>query len=237
MGLSDRGQTTYQEYDFDEAINRRWEPIEAIGTSQTNYVREAAQRRLAIQQQQEQARWATAMAQSQQANQGNQQRLDSAGRPIPLPAYQSNRQQQGSSNYQPPQRGGSFGSFMNAISSQESGNNYGARNPMSGAAGKYQIMPFNINGSGGWDREALGYNISMNQFMASPEIQEKIAQFKLEQYYNRYGPAGAAIAWYAGPGAAQKYVRTGRASSRGEAGGYPSISGYMQSILRKMGLA
>jgi hypothetical protein len=70
----------------------------------------------------------------------------------------------------------------------------------------------------------------------SPEIQEKIATAKLKQYYDAYGPAGAAVAWYAGPGAAKKYVKSGKAST-GNEGAYPSVSGYMQSILRRMGLA
>lgn len=112
-------------------------------------------------------------------------------------------------------------SFINTIGRKESSNNYGAVNRQSGAMGKYQIMPSNIIGSGrGWDYEALGRDISTSEFMRSPEIQEQIARYKLQQYYNRYGPAGASIAWYAGPGAAQKYVNTGYASSGKQAGGY-----------------
>lgn len=212
MGLDERGRTTTNFYDYDTAIGERWDPIERIGQSQSNYVAEAAQRRLAMQQAQQESDWANANAQSSAVGEGNTAGIKQAG--------------------------GSFGKFMNAISSQESGNNYSARNSLSGAMGKYQIMPSNIMGIGtGWDKEALGYDINIAQFMNSPQIQEKIAQYKLQQYYNKYGPAGAAIAWYAGPGAAQKYVSSGRASSRGEAGGHPSVSAYMQSILRKMGLA
>ena len=132
---------------------------------------------------------------------------------------------------------GDVGSFINSIAKQESGGNYKAVNRHSGAMGKYQVMPGNLGGRhSGWDYEALGYDIDRNQFMASPQIQDKIAQHKLQQYYNKYGPAGAAVAWYAGPGAANKYARSGHASSRSEANGYPSVNAYVAAILRKLGL-
>jgi hypothetical protein len=130
-------------------------------------------------------------------------------------------------------KGNTFDSFLRAISGQESGGNYGARNRDSGAMGKYQIMPGNISGSGGWDYEALGRNITTSQFMASPQLQESIAQYKLQSYYSKYGPAGAAVAWYAGPGAVAGWKRGGGNRSQGN---YPTINSYAQSILRKMGL-
>lgn len=227
MALLDNGKTDYRAYDYDSAIRERYGALQSLGDSATQFSVEAAQRRLAARQAAEQAAWANAQNQANatgQQNSGNIQNMPYTGG-------------KGGAVNMPYKGGKGFSSFMGAISSQESGNNYGARNSMSGAGGKYQIMPFNIEGSGGWDKEILGYNISFAQFMASPEIQEKIAQGKLQQYYDSYGPAGAAIAWYAGPGAAQKYVNTGYSSSRGEAGGHPSVSGYMASILRKMGLA
>ena len=128
---------------------------------------------------------------------------------------------------------GGFDAFLRAISSQESGNNYGARNKDSGAMGKYQIMPANIQGSGGWDKEALGYNISVQQFMQSPQLQEAIAKYKLKSYYDKYGAAGAAVAWYAGPGTAKKYVNNPSGWNKKQ-GNYPSIAAYVNSILAKM---
>jgi len=126
---------------------------------------------------------------------------------------------------------GSFGQFISAISGQESGGNYGARNRSSGAMGKYQIMPGNIRGKGkGWDFEALGRDISEAQFMASPQLQEAIARYKLQQYFNKWGPRGAAIAWYAGPGAVN------RVNLNKSQGAYPTINQYANSILRRMGL-
>lgn len=128
-----------------------------------------------------------------------------------------------------------FDKFVNTIGQKESSGRYGAVNKYSGALGKYQIMPSNINGRNrGWDYEALGRDVSTQQFLSSPEIQEKVARYKLQQYYNKYGPAGASIAWYAGPGAANRYVKTGKASTNTQAWGFPSIASYMQSITGSM---
>lgn len=129
------------------------------------------------------------------------------------------------------QGGQNFVQFLRAISGQESGGNYNARNSSSGAMGKYQIMPGNIMGlHRGWDYEALGRDVSTEQFMRSPQIQEAIAQYKLRSYYQKWGPAGAAIAWYAGPGMVGRKLRR----SRGYTGGYPSIQAYMQQVLGRM---
>jgi len=130
-----------------------------------------------------------------------------------------------------PTPSGTFGKFIAAITGQESGGNYSARNRSSGAMGRYQIMPGNLGGKhSGWDYEALGYDVSPGQFMASPQIQDAIAQYKLRQYYNQYGPWGAAVAWYAGPGAVS------RANKNKSQGAYPTINQYANSILRRMGL-
>lgn len=136
-------------------------------------------------------------------------------------------------NVNVPQATGTFAKFLSAITGQESGGNYKARNRSSGAMGKYQIMPGNLGGKkSGWDYEALGYDINPGQFMGSPQLQEAIAQYKLRQYYNKWGPWGAAVAWYAGPGAVG---RTKSALNRSQ-GAYPSINQYANSILRRMGL-
>lgn len=128
------------------------------------------------------------------------------------------------------QGGSSFEKFVNAITGQESGGNYNARNRSSGAMGRYQIMPGNIQGSNrGWDFEALGRDISPSQFMGSPQLQDAIARYKLQQYFNKWGPRGAAVAWYAGPG------MVGRAGNKSQ-GAYPTINNYANAILRRMGL-
>ena len=90
--------------------------------------------------------------------------------------------------------------FMAAISSTESGGNYNAQNSRTGAYGKFQIMPANWPA---WSKEAgLGNNAPR-----TPENQEKVARFKMLQYYRQFGSWEAvAVAWFAGPGRAQKYV-------------------------------
>ena len=130
--------------------------------------------------------------------------------------------------------GGSFGKFVSAIVGQESGGNYGAVNRDSGALGKYQIMPGNIRGAKtGWDYEALGRDVSTNQFLGSAQIQDAIAQYKLKSYYDKWGPAGAAVAWYAGPGTVSGYLKNPGAYTNPQ-GAYPSIANYVNSVLGRM---
>lgn len=140
---------------------------------------------------------------------------------------------QGDTGFAPTGGKGDFGKFLSAISGRESGGNYAAKNRDSGALGKYQIMPGNIPS---WSREALGHSVSASQFYNSPNLQEKIAQYKLRQYYNQYGPEGAAVAWYAGPGTAKKYMKQGGRGYGAAQGKYSSISAYALGILKKMGL-
>lgn len=117
--------------------------------------------------------------------------------------------------------------LMRAIRSQESSDNYSAVNRDSGAMGGYQIMPFNLDP---WSQEALGRSVSQSEFMSSPQIQDQIARYKLGQYLNKYGAAGAAVAWYGGPGAVSHMD-----DNKPQAGGYPSLRAYWEAILRRMG--
>lgn len=121
--------------------------------------------------------------------------------------------------------------LLAAIRSQESGGNYSAVNKDSGAAGGFQIMPSNfIQRGSGWDMEALGRDISLDEFMNSPQIQMQIASYKLGQYLKKYGsPAAAAVAWYGGPGAVSHMY-----DQKTQPGGYPSLYAYWQSVLSKM---
>jgi len=200
------------------SYRRRSQTINQGGIDATNY---ESRKRMA-----QQAAW----MERQQRNMNNQM-----ARGVNVSTGPGQQQQQGSNqSYKPGPTGNkSFDAFMSAISGQESGGNYNARNRSSGAMGKYQIMPGNIQGSKkGWDYEALGRDVTPGQFMGSPQIQEQIARYKLQQYYNKYGARGAAIAWYAGPGA----LRYSSGSLNRGQGGYPSISSYAQSILKRLGL-
>lgn len=124
---------------------------------------------------------------------------------------------------------GDLGRLMRAIRGQESGGNYRATNP-SGATGAYQILWSNLAANNGkdWDRQALGRDVSYNEFLNSPSIQDAIAKFKLGQLLKSRGMAGAAATWYGGDyGYNHMYDR------KPQPGGYPSMYEYVMSILNK----
>lgn len=93
--------------------------------------------------------------------------------------------------------------FRAAIASIESAGSgdyraIGPTHPTLGRAlGRFQIMEANLDP---WSRAALGRSISADEFMASPEIQDQIFNHRFGGYVNRFGPEGAAQAWFAGPG-------------------------------------
>lgn len=121
----------------------------------------------------------------------------------------------------PVKDGISRSAFIYAIAQQESGN-YAAVNPLTGALGKYQVLPSNV---AAWTKRALGYSLTPRQFLESPSAQEKTVQTVLGGYFDKYGPAGAASAWYSGnPNLAN--------DTRPQRGG-PSIAAYVQSVLGK----
>jgi hypothetical protein len=63
------------------------------------------------------------------------------------------------------------------------------------AYGKYQVMGANI---GPWTQEILGRSMTPEEFLASPEAQDAVYRGKFGQYTQKYGPVGAAKAWFAG---------------------------------------
>jgi len=90
---------------------------------------------------------------------------------------------------------------QNATASIESGGRYDALGPVTKtgdrAYGKYQIMGANIPE---WSKEVLGQPVSVSQFLADPKLQDTIYNAKFGQYMQKYGPEGAARAWFAGEG-------------------------------------
>ena len=120
----------------------------------------------------------------------------------------------------------SFAQFMAGISAQESGGNYAAVNKGSGVLGKYQVMPSNV---AGWSRQVLGYSITPSQFLHSPQLQEKIVSGILHGYFNKWGPRGAAAAWYAGPSSHDLDQ-----STHPQPGG-PSIKEYVDQVIGHAG--
>jgi hypothetical protein len=106
--------------------------------------------------------------------------------------------------------GGGGNNYRNAIASIESAGSgdysaVGPTNPKMGRAlGRYQIMEANI---GPWSREALGREVSADEFMSNPQLQDAIFDHRFGSYVKQYGPEGAAQAWFAGPGGVGKTNR------------------------------
>lgn len=123
-----------------------------------------------------------------------------------------------------------------AIIGQESGANFQAVNRHSGALGYAQVMPENLPQ---WSKEALGFSVSRKDFLASPELQIAIVDFKLNQYWQKSIVASrgnveiaiqrVAAWWYSGK--PEKYTSTKTQYYAGHR--YPSIAAYSQSILRR----
>ncbi len=129
-----------------------------------------------------------------------------------------------------------FESLVNAIGVQESegSGGYNAVNGRTKASGKYQIMPDNWPS---WSQEAgLPAGAEM-----TPENQERVAHFKLKQYYDKYGATGAAVAWYSGEANAQRWVNGettdvwGNAWDAPQHGNEPSIKEYASDVVSRMG--
>lgn len=98
--------------------------------------------------------------------------------------------------------------YRDAIASIESGGRYDAVGPtdakLGRALGKYQIMEANV---GPWSREALGREVTADEFLANPGIQDAIFDHKFGGYVSQFGEEGAAQAWFAGPGGVGKTDR------------------------------
>jgi len=118
--------------------------------------------------------------------------------------------------------------ILRALAGQESGGNYGAVNSSSGALGAFQVMPSNLQGPGGWDQEALGRNISTQQFLQNKALQNAIVRYKFGNYLQNYGLKGALSAWYSGDPNAW--------NSRDPQGNYPSIHDYVLQVLHRLGI-
>ncbi|AGS73942.1 Phage-related minor tail protein (plasmid) [Streptomyces collinus Tu 365] len=79
----------------------------------------------------------------------------------------------------------------------ESGGNYKAHNP-GGALGAYQVMPEHLAGGNEWAGRVFGHSVTPQQFLNSRDMQDQMARVILGGYYQKYGAAGAAAAWFSG---------------------------------------
>lgn len=120
--------------------------------------------------------------------------------------------------------------FMHAISSQESSHNPNAVNKGSGAHGQFQIMP---NNWAPWAKEAgLPSNAPKTQ-----ENQNIVARHKMQEYYNQFGSWDAvAVAWFAGPGRAKKFLE-GDTSVLNLSDGNMTVGEYINKMNNGMGSA
>lgn len=113
--------------------------------------------------------------------------------------------------------------FMDALSGQESGGDYDAQNSRTGAYGRFQILPSNWPS---WSAEA-----GIPGAPPTPENQERVARYKLQQYYDRYGNwEDVAAVWYSGaPLGVYDPER-----KQGPTGAEPSIREYVQSVMGRV---
>jgi len=122
-----------------------------------------------------------------------------------------------------------------AIIGKESGGDYGAVNPDSGAIGIGQVMPANIPS---WTAKFYGRQLTPAQFKANRAAQDAVVNGQLQEYYDQQIKAGysqniavrrAASIWYSGQ--AQLYDNSKPEFYNGQR--YPSIREYTTDILNR----
>jgi hypothetical protein len=89
--------------------------------------------------------------------------------------------------------------YGSAIAGIESGGKYDALGPVTKtgdrAYGKYQVMGANV---GPWSKQHLGQEMTADQFLQNPQAQDAVFNGQFGSYAQKYGPEGAAKAWFAG---------------------------------------
>lgn len=126
------------------------------------------------------------------------------------------------------ENGYDLNAFKKGIAGVESSNNYNAIGPAtkSGdkAYGKYQVMGSNIPS---WTKQALGYSMTPQQFLASPDAQEKVFENQSLANYAKYGNwDDVASVWFSGR------PLTGNVSSDG----YNTVPQYVSKVRTAMGV-
>lgn len=95
-------------------------------------------------------------------------------------------------------------SIMERLSSVESGGRYDALGPevKSGmyagekALGKWQVMPGNLPS---WSKEALGREVTPDEFISNPQLQDAIVRDRMQKIYDQYGnEEDVASVWFSG---------------------------------------
>lgn len=130
--------------------------------------------------------------------------------------------------------------LRNAIIGQESGGNSAAVNPDSGAMGYGQVMPDNLAGTKtGWDYEALGKDLTPEEFLADRDAQTKIINHQLTKIHDEQIAEGkseddairrTAATWYSG----QADKADDATPQTYGSGSYPSIKDYSDEVLNRV---
>lgn len=93
------------------------------------------------------------------------------------------------------------------------------------ALGRYQVMPGNLPE---WSRAALGREVTPDEFLASPELQDQIARHRLGTIYGRYGNVeDVASVWHSGR-------PLERATADGATDGLTSTQDYVQLVTQSL---
>ena len=132
--------------------------------------------------------------------------------------------------------------LRSAIIGQESAGNAAIVNEDSGALGLGQVMPENLAGDDqGWDYEALGRDLTPEQFLADPDAQVKIINHQLSKIFDAQIAAGnseaeavrrTAATWYSGD--PNKANDTTPQQWQGDPDKeYPSIKDYSDEVLAR----
>jgi len=88
------------------------------------------------------------------------------------------------------------------------------------AIGEYAIMPGNVKS---WTKEALGYEMSIEDFKDNPAAQAYVTEYKIEEFYKKYGTVeDAASVWFTG----QPVKKAGNVND-----GYISAPEYLQKFM------
>lgn len=128
-----------------------------------------------------------------------------------------------------------------AIIGQESSNESKSLNSHSGALGLAQIMPANLSA---WSQDILGYRLTPDEFLNNPELQLKIIEHKLSEYWQEAladsdGDEEVAVLrvasyWYSGnPNNYTSTVPQSYQAKNGKLHRYPSVSEYSKLVLKK----
>ncbi|MGX1163735.1 hypothetical protein AB7M16_000001, partial [Bradyrhizobium sp. USDA 372] len=92
------------------------------------------------------------------------------------------------------------------------------------AFGRYQVMGANIPD---WTERYFGQRLTPREFLLNPEAQDAVYKGEFGRLVDKYGPTGAAKAWFTG----ERGMNNPRASD-----GYTTVSAYADRFNRNLGL-